>query len=286
MRPHPPTILKLAAFKPLLRLVLLTLTMGGLATAHAGETWRIDPEHSFAHLFLGVDSNALEVGVARVSGVMDVDSENPPDPTMSFEIRPENGIGAEHATISFASGPTTSSDGKLVFTGKLTVTRIERSITADPSEAYSGPQYGSPVVYSETRQVKLVFSDTPLRQAHNGSMELSGSISVNREDFPQFQGALTLDDWPTQLVNDEVCTAPSTIGEDFHGFNCTGSVVASVRNAEVPTGVSSGEGFYGSVPAVTPNKDWSSIILNLQLERIPSTSSAVTTDSALPIENH
>lgn len=281
MRSSAVNIHKFAVPKKFSCLVLLALAaMGELATAQAGETWQIDSKQSFAHLSLGVGENALEVGVARVSGVMDVDSENPLDPTMIFEVRPEDGIGAEHATISFAGGSSMSSDGKLVFTGELTVTRIERSIAADPSEAYSGPQYGSPVVYSQARQVALVFSDTPLRRARNGSMELSGRVSVNREDFPQLQSALTLDDWPTRLVNDEVCTAPSTIGEDFHGFNCTGSVVASVRNSEVPTGVSSGEGFYGFVPAVTPNLNWSSIVLNLRLERISPAPSAAARNFA------
>ncbi|MGO8793817.1 MAG: hypothetical protein ACLQLC_03255 [Candidatus Sulfotelmatobacter sp.] len=285
MRSHPARILEFAVLKSRLRLVLLTLAiMGGLASAQAGKTWQIDSKHSFAHLSLGVGSNALEVGVARVSGVMDIDPEDPADPTISFEIRPESKTVAEHAIISFTSEPATSRDGQLVFNGKLTITRIERSVETEPNEAYSGPQYGEAVVYTETRQVAFVFSDIRPRLTDDGAMELGGRVSVNREDFPELQESLTLDDWPTQLVNDEKCTAPPTIGEDFHGLDCTGSVVASVSNAEVPSGV--GEAFYGFVPAVTPNLGWSSIVVSLRLERILSAPAAAASDSALPTQIH
>ena len=33
------------------------------------------------------------------------------------------------------------SDGKFIVTGDLSLTRIERSVTAEPNEAYSGPDY-------------------------------------------------------------------------------------------------------------------------------------------------
>lgn len=277
MRSRLARILYFAALKPLSSVVLLTLAaMGGLANAQAGEAWQIDSNQSFAHLSLGVGSNALEVGVARVSGLTNIDSESPADPAISFEIRPESEIGAEHAIISFRSGSATKRDGQLVLEGKLTVARIERSVATEPDEAYYGPRYGNAVVYTVTRQVAFVLSDNAQRPTRKGELELSGTASVRQGDFPQLLDAITLDDWPTQLVNGEKCMAPSTIREDYHGINCTGSVVASLRNAEVPTGASSGEGFYGFAPTVTPDQDWSSIVLNLTAERIASMPSAAT----------
>jgi hypothetical protein len=269
MKGHLPKILRLVLYKPLLRLILLAFAItAGVAAAQAGEPWQIDSGHSYARLSLGAGSNALEIGVARVSGDVVFDANDPVDPVVNLRIAPENDTGADHATISFSSKRSMiTADGKLAVTGELTVTRIERSATMEPNEAYSGPQYGDSVTRTESRQATLVFSDPGQNPVHNGVMRFVGNTYVSREHFPQLLDALTLDDWPPQLVNDEKCAAPSTIGEDYHGVKCTGTVIASVRNAVVPTGAPSGEGFYGFQPVVTPNPERAMIALDLELDR-------------------
>jgi hypothetical protein len=73
-----------------------------------------------------------------------------------------------------------------------------------------------------------------------------------------------------QVINNEKCTSPSTISEDYHGAECTGTVIASLDNPMVATGASGGEGFYGFVPVVTPDRDKATIALDLTLRKVPA----------------
>ena len=248
---------------------LLALAIGSISIpAHAQEAWQIDPKYSVATLELGSGVKTLQIGLARVSGEVIFESSDPTDPVVRFNMSGQTS-NAEYASMSFISGRSTiTGDGKIAVTGDLSVTRIERSVTADPTEAYSGPQYGPPVAYTNTRQVTLVFSDPRQLASQKGVMDFSGNGSVTREDFPQLLDAITMDDWPSQLVNDEKCTNPSTGGEDYHGPVCTGTVIASVSNAVIPTGAPSGEGFYGFVPVVRPDRNKAAIALDLRLKKI------------------
>jgi hypothetical protein len=254
---------------------LLVLTVSFSSPAHAQETWRLDPQLSMVRLSLGSGSNALEIGLARVSGDVVFDSNDLTDPSVNLKITPGNEAGADYAKMSFTSKRSVmTSDGKLIVTGDLSVTRIERGVTADPNEAYAGPQYGNPVAYSDTHQITLVFSDPLQLAARDGTMLFSGTTSVIREDFPQVLDALTLDDWPASLVNDEQCEAPSTVGEDYSGVKCSGTEIAAVSNTEVPTGA--GEGYYGFQPAVTPDHNHATITLNLRLTQISAAPSVAS----------
>jgi polyisoprenoid-binding protein YceI len=251
---------------------LLVLTVSLSIPAHAQEAWRLDSQLSIARLSLGSGANALEIGLARVSGDVVFDSNDPTDPSVNLEITPGDDTGAEYARMSFTSKRSVmASDGELIVTGDLSVTRIERSVTAEPNEAYAGPQYGDPVAHTDTRQIVLAFDDLRQLAAHGGTLLFSGTTSAVREDFPQLLDALTLDDWPTALVNDKKCEAPSTIGEDYSGMKCTGTEIAEVSNTEVPTGV--GEGYYGFQPAVTPDRNHATIALNLRLTQMAATAS-------------
>ncbi len=259
----------------------LVLTLLGLATAtisisaSAQNTWRIDPKYSVATLELGSGVKTLQIGLARVSGEVVFESSDPTDPVVRFKMNGQTS-NAEYASMSFISGRSTiTSDGKLAVIGDLSVTRVERSVTADPTEAYSGPQYGPPVAYTNARQVTLVFSDPRQLASQNGVMDFSGNGTVIREDFPQLLDAITLDDWPRQLINDQVCVNPQ-VGEDYHGPVCTGTVIASVRNAVVPIGAPSGEGFYGFVPVTSPNRNQATIALDLRLKEMSESPSKLS----------
>jgi len=254
---------------------LLVLIVSFFSPAHAQEIWRLDPQLSIARLSVGSGSNALEIGVARVSGEVVFDSNDLTDPSVNLKITPGNEVGANHAKMSFTSNRSVMmSDGKLIVTGDLSVTRIERSVTADPNEAYAGPQYGDPGCHTDTHQIALTFADPRQRAARDGTMLFSSTTSVIREDFPLLLDALMLDDWPTVLVNDEKCEAPPTVGEDYSSGKCSGTEIAAVSNSDVPTGV--GEGYYGFQPAVTPDHNHATITLNLKLTQISATPSVAS----------
>src|SRR6267143_2153147 len=240
LQPVPPLTTKL--LRRIVNLLLLSATTSSIA-AHAQDGWQVDPKYSVATLSLGSEASQVQIGLARVSGAVVFESSDPGDPIVILKI-----VGdareADYASMSFSSKRAAiRADGKLTVTGDLSVTRVERSVTAEPNEAYAGPQYGEPVARTTTRQITLIFSDPRQVPSQNGAMHFSGRSTVSREDFPDLLDAIALDDWPSQLINDEKCENPSTIGEDYHGPECTGTVIASVSNPTVPSGNPGAEDF-------------------------------------------
>ena len=268
----------------MLRLVVtLTLVVTAAAgAAQAQDKWQIDSETSVARLALGSGSDLLNVGVARVSGEVVFDSSDRTNPKVMLTINPGNPQEAEYASMKFQSRRSVlTADGKLIVSGDLAVTRVERSVTADPNEGYSGQQYGAPVAYTRTRAITLVFADPRRFNTKNGEISFSGTSTVFREDFPQLLDAMTKNAWPSQLVNDETCTGPATIGEDYHGAECTGTIVASVQNPVVASGTPGAEDFSGSVPSITPNRDKATIALDLRLREVPGSNVASAATSKI-----
>jgi len=236
--------------------------------ASAQDLWQIDPKQSVATLSLGSGASQLQVGLARVTGEVEFEPSDPGDPIVTLKV-----VGdareADYASMSFISKRSAiRADGKLTVAGDLTVTRVERSVTMEPNEAYSGPQYGEPVARTTTRQITLIFSDPHQVPTQNGAMRFSGSSTVSREDFPDLMDAIAVDDWPSQLINDEKCESPSTIGEDYHGPECTGTVIANVSNAMVPIGNPGAADFSGFEPVVSPDRNKAMISLDLKLAEI------------------
>jgi polyisoprenoid-binding protein YceI len=252
------------------------------ATQAQAQDWQVDSQLSVARLSLGSNSNALQIGVARVSGEVRVDPKDLADSTVKIKISSDDTKGSDHAEMSFVSKSfTMTSNGMLIVTGDLSLTRIERSVAAEPNEAFAGMNYGDPVVQTSVRQTTLAFSDPRQNASGSGTMQVSGRISVSRTDFPQLLDALTQDNWPTQLVNDQKCEVPLTVGEDFSGIKCAGTVLANVSNVLVPAGV--GEGYDGFRPAATPDLDLGVLALDLKLKETPfapSDASSGTTTAA------
>jgi hypothetical protein len=208
-------------------LLLLAATTASIA-AHAQDSWQIDPKHSVATLSLGSVANELQIGLARVSGEVVFKSSDPGDPVVTLKIVGD-ARAADYASMSFSSKRSAiRADGKLTVTGDLSVTRVERSVTMEPNEAYAGPQYGEPIARTTTRQITLIFSDPRLAPSQTGALHFSGRSTVIREDFQDLLDAIALDDWPSRLINDEKCENPSTIGEDYQGPECTGTIIASL----------------------------------------------------------
>ena len=78
------------------------------------------------------------------------------------------------------------------------------------------------------------------------------------------------------MLHKSLCYSLKTfclVGEDYHVADCTGTVIANVSNAVVPTGAPSGEGFYGFEPVTSPDRNKATISLDLKLEEISASPS-------------
>jgi len=277
--------------------VLLGL-ISPLAFADGGR-WSFDSNTSSARFFQGstTDPDSVNTGVARVTGRAKLDEQNLGNSVFDLSIYPadeqwehalsSNGTlpagyvsdATDHTLLTFHSKRVRRiNDGKFEVTGELTVTRVERSVTLTPSEAYAGPVYGDPVIHTETREIRFLFPSlsTAISSAHltsvatrtKVSLDLSGSDSVGHEDFPELLDAIQGTNW-TSVVQNERCHMPSTIGDDYHGATCTGTVVAatSADNCRMPGTI--GDDYSGPI-CTPPAGDQTTIVLDLKLLRAGS----------------
>jgi polyisoprenoid-binding protein YceI len=238
---------------------------------------RIDQEHSTARMFLASSKSPdtdVNVGVARINGLVNWIGDDPKDSGFDFTIYPADEtpaptssndkwseqnapLAAAHTIITFKSKRVvTMGGGVFRVTGELTLTYIERSTTLDPTEAYAGPVYGPPVVHSEKKEAVFEFQRmavSAMRTRRRGATELSGSSVVRAEDFPELFTAVSAMDWPA-FVEDEQCTWPLTVGEDYSGPVCTGKRVEPLprtdMHCQMPSTV--GADFAGEVCTGTP----------------------------------
>jgi polyisoprenoid-binding protein YceI len=250
------------------RIVLLTLAAAlttsfmPLPALAADTVWQLDAGHSTARLFLGSvsDPQSLNVGVARVSGKMLLDPHDPDGSTFALVIYPAGGEsrgfdgnlatdrfpGAPYTEMSFKSTRTVAtSDGSLEVTGNLTLTRVDRSVTANPTEDYSGPIFGSPVVHTVSHEVTFLLPsvDSPtVNGKQAATTKVSASTRIGYENFPQLSSAILATNWPP-VVEDENCQVASTGGEDYAGPSCTGTTVSVISRAVAPSNV--GEDYHG-----------------------------------------
>jgi hypothetical protein len=67
--------------------------------------------------------------------------------------------------------------------------------------------------------------------------------------------------WPP-IVNDEKCTEPLTVGEDFSGPQCTGNVIEAAGLPVLPVQVDDG---YSGIQVVPPQGNMVTIHLGLEL---------------------
>jgi hypothetical protein len=225
--------------------------------------WRIDSEHSTARLFLASSKNpdaGDNIGVARTSGVIDHEAGDPSRSDFDFTIYPadktadESGKNPDYTVIRFKSTHVVPvNEETFRVTGHLTLSYVERSMTADPSEAYSGPLYGPPVHQSVTQEAVFEFhevSPAGTQKATDNKAEWLASSTTIGEDFPQLFKVVSTTNWPT-FVADERCIVPS-IGEDFSGPSCTGETVERIARAGVRCEVPSiGEDYAGEICTAT-----------------------------------
>jgi polyisoprenoid-binding protein YceI len=276
-----------------------------LAFAAAGTTWSLDATASSAQLFQGSRANPDSVnrGAARVTGRVMLDPNDldnsafnlsiyPADENWGRALNPDGSLQAgyvldtsDHTLLTFKSTRIIKAQyEKLKVTGTLTVTSVERSVTMDGNEAYAGPVSGDPVVHSETREVTFVFPSLPAAVTSGpltsvalnkpDTLDLSGAALVIHENFPELLSAIQAANWPA-VVKNEHCEMPATIGDDYHGATCTGTVIAAAQNynCQILT-APGGEGYSGPI-CTPPAGDQTTIALDLKMRPANGDESAV-----------
>ena len=250
---------KLATLFAIATVLVLFVVTAGVSTAppSLSGAWQIDTRHSDAQLITdattdyGKTKMDITLGFGRLRGAVILDDSDPAKSSVDLSLYPATAMlppitedgkfkmlwlanVANHTLVCFHSkGVTRTTDGKLQTTGTLVLTRVDRSVEADPSEGYAGPVYGPPVIHRVTHEVTLVF-DLPAADAkgQDGSLRESASTKVFREDFPQLLKAVTATYWPP-VVQDVSCQ-PANPGEDYHGIPCTGTMLQAPSLPQPP----------------------------------------------------
>jgi polyisoprenoid-binding protein YceI len=236
--------------------VAFSLAVPGKPTVPVGPL-QVDARHSDAQLITDATTDygktkiSYTVGIARVAGRVKIDNDDPAQSSFDFTMYPATStmppIGedgkvksewfsnyANHTLICFHSkGTSRTSDGHLRTNGTLVLTRVDRNVELNPSEAYSGPVYGPPMIHRVTDQATFVF-DSPSPSNTSGQKDalkdeeflISGSTKVITEDFPPLFKAVMSTYWPP-VVQDERCQMPSAAGEDYSGPHCTGTFLVA-----------------------------------------------------------
>ncbi len=232
------------AIGAILALGALALSVSGKPSAATG-SWEVDSRHSAAQLITdgttdyGKQKLDYTLGFGRLMGAINIDDADPSKSSVLFRFFPATGTmvpdiaengkflkqwemdEANHTLICFHSKSVQrNADGKLQVTGVLTITRVDRNVDIEPTEAYSGPTYGPPIVHRVSKDASFVF-DIPAPDK-NGVIQASATTSMGRENFPQLVKAVVATSWPT-VVQDRNCQSSSAGTEDYRGFKCTGT---------------------------------------------------------------
>jgi len=270
--------------------------------ALASDTLTLDSSRSNARLLQGsrANSDSVNTGSARVTGKVKLDTNDldgsvfdlsfyPADEDWGHTLSPEGTLpigyvpdATDQTLLTFKSTRILrTGNGKLEVVGDLTLTRVERTAIATPTEDYAGPVYGDAVIHNETREITFLFPSasaahvsgplTPAMVQKGGVLEIVGSARVDRDEFPELLSAIKETNWPAVVQNKD-CYMPSTVGEDYSGAPCTGTVAAATsdNNCDVPA--SAGEDYSG--PQCTPaTGNQTTIVLDLKfLHTVPEPS--------------
>ena len=263
--------------------------------ALASDTWILDSSRSNARLYRGfrANSESVNTGVARVTGKVKLDANDldtsffdlsvyPADENWGHVLSPEGALPAgyvpdatDQTLLTFKSTRILrTEDGKLEVTGDLTLTRVERTAIATPTEAYAGPVYGDPVIHNATREITFLFPSvstahlpkplTPAVQQAKGVLEIVGAARVAREEFPELLSAIQDTNWPSVVQNEHCQAAYEGGGEGYSGSVCTGTLIAATQADNCENAYEGGgEGYSGPV-CTPPAGNQTTIILDLK----------------------
>ena len=276
--------------------------------ALASDTWILDSGRSNARLFQvsRANSDAVNTGVARVTGKVKLDANDldasffelsfyPADEDWGHALSPEGTLptgyvpdSTDQTVLTFESTRILRiGNGQLAVIGNLTLTRVERTVIATPTEDYAGPVYGDPVIHNETREITFLFPSasaahisrplTPAMLQKRAVLEIVGSARVDRDELPELLSAIKETDWPS-VVRNKDCHMPSSVGEAYSGALCTRTLVEATRDdCDAPAHV--GEDYSG--PQCTPaTGNEATIVLDLKfLHAVPEASVGMLLES-------
>jgi hypothetical protein len=227
-------------------------------TVSTAGSWLVDPRHSSVALTtdgttdFGKTNMTVTIGFGRINGTVKFDNDAPANSVFDLHIYPatsmvpaiaEDGKFLSHWLSNLANqtllcyhakGFVRMPDGRIQTTGKLVLTRVDRVIDLTPSEAYSGPEYGSPVIHRVERQATFVF-ESPINSGggkNDTGMQTWGTTTVVREDFPQLVKTVIATYWPP-VVQDKNCQVPM-VSEAYSGAQCTGLFLSTPSLPEAP----------------------------------------------------
>ncbi len=227
--------------------------------AFTSGSWQVDAHHSDAQLITDATTDYgkkkidVTLGFARVNGRVQLDNNDLAKSSFDLRIYPANAMVPDidedgkflsewlsnlsnHTLICFHSkGAVRTAGGRLQTTGNLVLTRVDRNVEANPTEAYAGPVYGPPMMHRVSHEVTLVF-DGPAADAKaqkDGEILMTGSTHMFREDYPQLVRAVVSTYWPP-VVQDKSCQAPADASEDYRGSQCTGTMLMAPGLPEAP----------------------------------------------------
>jgi len=242
--------------------VILALAVLGMDTpnkpASIAGSWQVDARHSDAKLITDATTDYgktkinVALGYARIGGVFKIDDADPTKSSVDFRFFPAMSMAspideggkflkeffqnpANQTLVCFHSKRVVRTpDGRLQATGELTVTRVDRNVEAEPTEAYSGPVYGPPIIHRVSHESTFVFDlqDSNGSGQKESSIQASGSTSMFREDFPQLVKTVVNTYWPA-VVQEENCQHPDPT-EAYSGAQCTGTYLSTPGLPEAP----------------------------------------------------
>jgi polyisoprenoid-binding protein YceI len=268
----------ISAVAVILALAVLGLDVSTKSASRAG-SWQVDTRHSDAQLVTdgttdyGKTKLDFTLGFGRVYGRLNIDDADPAKSNVILAFYPATSMSpaiaedgkflsqwladqANRTLVCFHSKTVQrTADGRLQATGELAVTRVDRNVQLDPTEAYSGPLYGPPIVHRVSREATFVF-DLPSDGSgqKDGAIQASASTNAGRQEFPQLLRTVISTYWPP-VVQDEKCQM-SDASEAYKGAQCTGTVLETSGLPEVPGGRSVGEDYPG------PPSNFSAVVGN------------------------
>ena len=232
------------------------LAIGAKKPTSMAGVWQVDARHSDAQLTTdgttdyGKTKINIAIGIGRVNGELKFDDADASKSHVDLHIYPATSMSptiddngkfsksrwladqANHTIVCFHSKSIVRMpDGRLQSKGELSIVRVDRNVELNPNEAYYGPVYGPPIIHRDSREATLVF-DAPADGQKGGTIELTASTKIFREDFPQLVKTVASTYWPP-VVQDENCRVPSP-NEAYYGAKCTGTFLKTQSLPEEP----------------------------------------------------
>jgi polyisoprenoid-binding protein YceI len=278
------------------RLFLSTVMAAAMVSVAfaSGATWSLDSNSSSARFFQGSKANpdSLNPGVARVTGNVKLDTSDlensvfdlsiyPADEDWGDALSPDGNLltgyvldSTDHTLLTFKSKRILRTEGsQLEVIGDLTLTRVERGAALTPTEVHAGRVHGIPVIHTIAKEITFQFpslsaallpgSLSPAVPQKEGALEVLGSGHVDYKTFPELLHAIKETNWPPVARNKE-CQMPLTVGRDYSGAMCTGSVLATTQDDNCYMPLTVADDYSGPVCSPAAGNQ-TTIVLHLKL---------------------